>query len=404
MTDMADRTRNALDAGGGILQMVPNWVPRSLSIPGRRLRLAPEDLYALGAERGGIDERWFSSTIRADNGPGTPEDEGLSYFVDADGRTALFRDAIQAAGADVIGHRSMDVWGRWPVYCKLFDNRGPIPHHLHPRNEHLETLGREHKPEAYYFPPQYNPVENDFPYTFFGLAPGTEPDDVRRCLERWDEGDNRILDLSRAYRLTPETGWLVPPGVLHAPGSLCTYEVQWASDVAAMYQSMVDGRPVPWDWLVKDVPEAQRNDLDYLVELLDWDANVDPYFRQKHRLDPVTARDVGNDVASDRWIIHGTILGEDLFSAKELTVDRGGEIIVQDEGACGILVVQGSGKIGPFRASAPTYVRYGDMLDDEFFVSHDRATEGYRVRNDGVEPLVLLRYFGPGAQRRSARA
>ena len=40
--------------------------------PGRRLRLHPDDLYALGAHRGGINERWFSSTTNADNGPGTP--------------------------------------------------------------------------------------------------------------------------------------------------------------------------------------------------------------------------------------------------------------------------------------------------------------------------------------------
>ena len=31
-------------------------------MPGRRLKLARQDLYALGAHRGGIDERWFAST------------------------------------------------------------------------------------------------------------------------------------------------------------------------------------------------------------------------------------------------------------------------------------------------------------------------------------------------------
>ena len=39
----------------------------------------PTTLYACGAHRGGINERWFSSTTNADNGPGTPADEGLSY-------------------------------------------------------------------------------------------------------------------------------------------------------------------------------------------------------------------------------------------------------------------------------------------------------------------------------------
>jgi len=79
---IADR---ALDQGQGILRLAPNWVPRSFCIPGRRLKLHPDDYYALGADRGGIDERWFSSTIAADNGPGTPSDEGLSYVVFAEG-------------------------------------------------------------------------------------------------------------------------------------------------------------------------------------------------------------------------------------------------------------------------------------------------------------------------------
>jgi hypothetical protein len=49
-------------------------------MPGGRLKLDPRDLYALGAHRGGIDERWFSSTTKAANGPLTADDEGLSYI------------------------------------------------------------------------------------------------------------------------------------------------------------------------------------------------------------------------------------------------------------------------------------------------------------------------------------
>src|SRR5262249_49340736 len=55
----------ALEAGEGILRLAPTWVPRSFLVPGRRLKLASQDLYALGAHRGGIDERWFGSTIVA---------------------------------------------------------------------------------------------------------------------------------------------------------------------------------------------------------------------------------------------------------------------------------------------------------------------------------------------------
>ena len=57
----------ALEAGGGLLRLTPTWVPRSFLHPGKRLKLAPNDYYALGAHRGGIDERWFGSTTEAAN-------------------------------------------------------------------------------------------------------------------------------------------------------------------------------------------------------------------------------------------------------------------------------------------------------------------------------------------------
>ena len=47
---------------GGLLRLAPNWVPRSFLQPGLRLKLHPDDTYAYGANRGGIDERWFAST------------------------------------------------------------------------------------------------------------------------------------------------------------------------------------------------------------------------------------------------------------------------------------------------------------------------------------------------------
>ena len=83
----------ALREGDGLLRLAPCWVPRAFLVPGGRLKLHPDDLYARGAQRGGIDERWFSSTTQADNGPGTPADEGLSY-IDCRGSRALLKDAV----------------------------------------------------------------------------------------------------------------------------------------------------------------------------------------------------------------------------------------------------------------------------------------------------------------------
>jgi len=154
--------KEALAAGEGIVPLAPCWVPRSFLMPGGRLKLDPRDLYALGAHRGGIDERWFSSTTKADNGPGTPQDEGLSYIA-IDGRRVLLQEAIETMGDDFLGADVMREQGGWNVLCKFFDNLGPIPHHMHQSDADARKVGRRGKPEAYYFPPQYNLKENHFP-------------------------------------------------------------------------------------------------------------------------------------------------------------------------------------------------------------------------------------------------
>src|SRR5436305_9038201 len=282
--------KQALEAAQGILRLAPTWVPRSFLMPGRRIKLAPQDLYAFGAHRGGIDERWFGSTTPAAN-EGAQPDEGLSYVVHGGKRAFTLREAIEAEGPRLVGPSIWEKYHRWPVYSKFFDNLGPIPHHMHQNNEQAARLGLQGKPESYYFPPQLNATGNNFPYTFFGLEPGTTRADLVNCLKRWNEGDNGILDYSKAYRLKPGTGWLVPPCILHAPGSLVTYEPQWGSDVFGMYQSMVEGRPVPWSLLVKDVPPEKHQHLEYLIEQLNWDENVDPSFKDHHYLEPIPVGD-----------------------------------------------------------------------------------------------------------------
>jgi len=387
--------RDALLAGDGVVRLAPCWVPRAFLMPGGRLKLDPRDLYALGAHRGGIDERWFASTTNADNGPGTPWDEGLSYL-DIDGKRVLFKEAIEELGDEFLGKEVMREQGGWNLLCKFFDNLGPIPHHMHQQDEHAARVGRKGKPEAYYFPPQYNIKENHFPYTFMGLNPGTTKEDVKRCLERWNEGDNGILYYSRAYKLEVGTGWQIDAGILHAPGSLVTYEPQVNSDVFAMFQSMVEGRPVPRELLVKDVPPEHHNDLDYIVGMLDWEANVDPEFEKKRKIRPKPVRDpreMAEEGYEERWVVYGTRH----YSAKELRVFPGRSVVIRDAAAYGLIVVQGYGTVGKLEVETPTLIRYGQMTKDELFVTAEAARNGVRVTNrSGTEDLVMLKHFGPG--------
>ncbi len=393
--------RQALEFGDGILWLAPTWVPRPPSIgePGGRLKLDKRDLYILGAERGGICERWIASTVRADN-PGAPEDEGLSYVVfksNSEVKKVLLREMIEVMGDEVLGKDVMRKYNGLKTYAKFFDYAGPLPFHLHQKDEHVIKYGKEGKPEAYYFPPQLNFDEGKFPYTFFGLHPSTTKQEIIECLKKWNEGDNGILDLSRAYRIRPGTSWLVQAGILHAPGSLLTYEPQKSSDVFVMYQSMVNGRTIPWDLATKDVPEEHKNDLEYIVNLIDWELNTDPDFKKNHFIKHVPVRgpeEMKEDGYYEKWIVYGA---ED-FSAKELTIYPKKSVMIRDSEAYGMIVVQGRGKLGRFEIESPTIIRFGELTHDEFFITREAAREGIKIENTGNENLVILKNFGPGNQ------
>lgn len=388
-----------MEQGGGILRLAPAWVPRSFCVPGRRIKLHPDDYYSYGGDRGGIDERWLASTTPADNGPKTSPNEGLSAVVFEHGgstETVLLRDAVELLQGAVIGDRLWKAHGRWSVYSKFFDNKGALPHHVHHRDRHAKLVGQLGKPESYFFPPQLNNYGADFPYTFFGLRPDTTKDMLREALRRFPKGDNGITALSAAYRLDPGTGWDVPAGILHAPGSLCTYEPQKASDVFAMYQSLTGDSIVPESLLWKDTPPGKVGDLDYLIEVLDWEANVDPHFAERHFTPRRPVRPVAETTAEgfvDHWIAYKS----SEYSAKELTVLPGRTVTVRDSGAYGMILLQGHGRMGVWDIDAPALIRFGQLSMDEFFVTETAARAGVVISNPSrTDPMVMLKHFGPG--------
>jgi len=394
-----DIAAKSLDQGKGIVRLAPNWVPRSFCVPGRRIKLHPDDYYALGGERGGIDERWFASTTPADNGPLTSKDEGLSFIVFEDnGKIEKVRllDAVAELKGEIIGERLWDEHQRWPMYSKFFDNKGALPHHVHHCDEHAALTGQLGKPEAYYFPPQANNHGGDFPYTFFGLNPGVTKDQVRQALKDAAEGrDNMITSLAPAHRLVVGTGWDVPPGVLHAPGSLCTYEPQKASDVFAMYENITHDQVVPKELLWKDTPEDKMGDVDHLLAVLDWDLNVDPNFAQNRFMLPKPVRAV-KEMEAEGYIENWICYKSTTFSAKELTVLPGKTVTIKDSACYGFITMQGHGKVGEWYIETPALIRYGQLTSDEFFVTEDAAKAGVTIANCSQnDPIVLLKHFGP---------
>ena len=191
----------------------------------------------------------------------------------------------------------------------------------------------------------------------------------------------------------PGEGWQVNPGILHAPGSLVTYEPQVNSDVFAMYQSEVEGRIVDWGLLTKDVPPEHNKDLDYLI---DWDANVNPEFAKSNKTFPRAVRnedEMRQDGYREVWITYGT----PYYSAKELTIAPNRSVTIKDAEAYGVIVTQGVGALGARGVSTPSMIRFGQMTEDEVFVTATADREGVVIENrSSTDPLVLLKHFGPG--------
>lgn len=389
----------ALDAGGGVLRLAPIWVPRAFCTPGKRIRLHPDDYFPLGKDRGGIDERWLASSIRAENGPLTDPFEGLSLVVEPDGGFIPFDEFVQHCKSDLVG-KNWDSHGGWPMYSKFFDNQFPLPFHIHHRDEHAALVKKTGKPEAYYFPPQMNNHPGEFPHTFFGLHPETTKNQLLDKLIAFSQGgDNGITELSKAYRIALGTGWDVPAGVLHAPASVCTYEPQAASDVFAMAESWSNNREVPDDLMWKDVPPEKHGDFDFIIELVDWDKNVDPnLFSERFTapLETVHSRELGNPLVTENWITYKA----KGFSAKELTVRPGGSVTIPDRDAYGLIAVGGFGTLNEHRVEATNSLRFGQLSSDEYFVSEPAARSGILVSNlSPTEDLVILKHFGPANEQ-----
>ena len=388
----------ALEEGKGILRLAPNWVPRSFCVPGRRIKLHPDDYYVLGGQRGGIDERWFSSTTPAKNGPLTGEHEGLSFVVIGTGESEeriLLRDVVSELKGALIGTRLWDAYKGWPMYSKFFDNMGPLPHHIHHNDEKAALIGQQGKPEAYYFPPQLNNHGGDFPYTFFGIAPGTTKEQIKECLMNFTKGDNKITNYSQAFRLEPGTGWDVPPGMLHAPGSMCTYEPQKASDVFAMYQSLVNEAIIPEELLWNGTPEDKKGDFDELMEVIDWELNVNPDILETRFMLPKPVKPLA-DMQAQGYVENWVCYRSAAFSAKELTIAPGTTVTIYDQAAYGLIMMQGHGKMGVWEIDTPALIRYGQLTNDEFFVSEQAAIDGVTITNRSTtDPIVMLKHFGP---------
>ena len=383
--------KKVFEAGKGILQLTPTWVPRGFNEPGHRLRLHPDDYYALGMSRGGICERWLGSITKALNGPETGETEGMSYVL-ADKKTEekiLLSEFVEELGSSLIGETLMEKYGTWPVFAKLYDYDKPLFHHLHLTEERANKIGMHGKPEAYYFPPQYNASYlGRFPLTYFGFDPSTTKEDVMECLKNYDIKDTRITELSRAYRVKLGTGWYTPAGIIHAPASVVTFEPQWNSDVNTIMENVTMGEVNPHNLLTDCAPKEEKNDLDAIFAQIDWEESTRPDYKETYFRMPKIKTE--SNRAIEKWVAYAN----DFVAAKEVTILPGQTYTITDQAAYGAVITQGHGTFGCFECEAPGLLHFDDISGDEFFVSEKAAKKGVMVKNtSSYESLVILQNY-----------
>lgn len=381
-----------LKKGDGILHLTPSWVPRPFNEPGRRLRLHPDDYFAYGMDRGGICERWIGSVAHADNGEKTTEFEGLS-FVLADEETnekVLLKEVIEDLGAGIIGEELYRKYGTWPTYTKFFDYDKPLFHHLHLMKKDAELIGGVEKPEAYYFPIQYNSSQlGRLPLTYYGFDPSTTKEQVKECIRNYNVRDTRLTELSRGYRVKIGTGWFTPAGVIHAPASVVTYEPQWNADYNTIMENVTMGEVNAPNLLTDCQPEDKKGDVDALFDQLNWEECTRPDYKEKYYREPKVKEGSPEHVV-EKWVAYAN----DYVAAKEVSVEPGVSVVIKDPACCSIIVTQGHGTIGKFKCEAPGLLRFGQNSADEFFVSEAAAKTGITVVNESqYEPLVFLQHF-----------
>ena len=385
MSTLRSTTDQLLSESNGLLRLEPAWVARDFLPPGRRLGL-DDDAYDVG-ERGFICERWLGSTTPADNRVG-PDDEGLSYIRGADGDRLLLAEAVEAdpvafLGADYASTHP-DGLGR---LAKIFDYAARLPYHIHPPQEYASLVGHKSKDESYYFPPGVDMGAH--PESFFGVHSWIGEEQAHEVLLPYliDWDSDLILRHSRAELLVADEGFHIPAGVLHAPGTALTVELQEDSDVLAMFQALNAGKIISKDLLFKDVrPEdREQHGERFLLGFVNWELNADPYFYENRHLSPQPVTGSSQPGGEEWWIFYNT----PKYSGKKLVVRPGQRYASTDRGVYNLLVWSGRGRYGGQEVVG------GDSENDELLVVHDAAVRPLEVENTGSDDLVIFKFFGP---------
>jgi len=129
--------------------------------------------------------------------------------------------------------------------------------------------------------------------------------------------------------------------------------------------------------------------------VIDWELNLDEHLHQNRYMHPRAVKspeEMKTAGYGENWICYKSTA----FSAKELTVYPGKTVTIKDSAAYGMILMQGHGRMGSWDVDTPALIRYGQLTNDEFFISEKAAQEGVKITNASTtDPLVMLKHFGP---------
>jgi hypothetical protein len=368
---MADeeKLQKELERKNGVLRLEPNFPMQAY--PGmNRIGVRNSRLGKLGY----ASERWIACCVgRLRRLPSEPKTQnaGLSVIsLETSHHNMLLSDAFDLSPDRMLGENFAKAnHNTLGFMLGILDVGYPIFSHIHPST----------RDESYYFL-QHPKAAGHLPYSHLGLHPGTNPSDVLGCLKRWN--DDKILDLSPAYRLNIGEGFYTRAGVPHAPGTALTLELGEAADEYHILQAEYMGKIFSkQDFLLKELQNE-----DDVIKLINFEASTDPQYYQKYHLQPEPVSKKPEGECSERWIY--TPRTTTKYSGKELTVKPGAKITCHEVAAHPILIWQGRGIVGHTQVCAK-------LGQDEVFVTKETAEAGYTIKNTGSSWLVAYKAFGP---------
>jgi len=380
----ADIITKEIKLTNGILKLKPAWVARNFIPPGKRFNL-PEDQYNLG-DRGGICERWLASTTNADNKVSV-ENEGLSLIKISDDIEITLKEAVSLFPEIILGEHYAKTHKGLNRLAKIFDYGDRLPYHIHQMQKDASLVGRNSKDEAYYFPENVDMGKH--PETFFGvhsaIVKNKEFNLLLKPLKDWV--DDSILQYAFAYNQFSGDGFQIPSGVLHAPGSALTIELQEDSDVFAMMQAKVGETFVSKDLLWKDVRDEDRKKYgeSIILDMIDWETCGDPDFYLKRHTPPKLIKESVQGNSKEYWVFYNS----NKFSGKKLYIQSGDKYISRDSGVYSLFTWNGKGIFGGVE------IEGGNPDKDELLITHHCAISDTEIINTGSEVLEVFKFFGP---------